>query len=66
MEHVDADTLLVSCADKVHNARAIVTDLRSLGPAMFSRFSASTEGTLWYYRELAAVLERRLPGPLSR
>lgn len=66
LEHADRDALLVSCSDKVHNSRAIVTDLRTLGPVMFNRFTGGAHGTLWYYSELAAVFERRLPGPLSR
>ncbi len=66
LETADADVLLVSCADKLHNARAIVTGLRSHGSAMFRRFNAGQAGTLWYYGALAAVFEARLPGVLSR
>jgi hypothetical protein len=33
---------------------------------MMTRFNAGRDGTLWYYGLLAAVFERRLPGPLSR
>ena len=58
--------LLVSASDKLHNARAIVVDLRTHGPAMFDRFNAGRAGTLWYYRALADVFTRRLPGALSR
>ena len=65
LEHADADTLLVSCADKVHNARAIATDLRAHGIAVFDRFTGDMEGTCWYYRSLAEVFQRRLPGSLS-
>ena len=46
-------TRLVSCADKLHNARAIVSDLRVLGEALFDRFGGGKQGTLWYYRSLA-------------
>lgn len=60
------DALLVSAADKLHNARAIVSDLRTHGPGMFSRFNAGQDGTLWYYGALARVFARRLPGPLAR
>jgi (p)ppGpp synthase/HD superfamily hydrolase len=65
LEHADPDALLVSACDKLHNARAIVTDLRTLGPAMFARFTGGKDGTLWYYGALAAVITRRLPGPLA-
>lgn len=66
LEHADLDALLVSCADKLHNARAIAADLRTHGPAMLARFNAPAGGTAWYYGALAEVFARRLPGPLSR
>jgi len=56
------EVLLVSGADKLHNARAIVSDLITSGPEVFKRFKAGREGTLWYYRALADVLtQRRAP-----
>jgi (p)ppGpp synthase/HD superfamily hydrolase len=61
----DADAVLVTTCDKLHNATAILHDLRSDGPAVFDRFTAGREGTLWYYRELAKRLSARLPGPLT-
>jgi hypothetical protein len=65
LEHADRDTLLVSCADKLHNARAIVGDLRTHGLAVFDRFTGGRAGTIWYYASLAEVFSRRLPSPLS-
>ena len=55
MEHVrDAPepVLLVSAADKLHNARSILLDLRTDGEVVWSRFKGGKEGTLWYYRAL--------------
>ncbi len=67
LESADASTLLVSCADKLHNARSIVLDHGDVGSAVWDRFSASREQTLWYYGSLAEVFERRLPdSQLSR
>jgi len=43
--------LLVSAADKLDNARAIVADLRKDGSKIWSRFRGGT-GSLWYYRAL--------------
>lgn len=43
---------LVSTADKLHNARAILADYRVLGEALWDRFRGGREGTLWYYRSL--------------
>ena len=43
---------LVSSADKLHNARAILADYRLLGDALWDRFTGGRDGTLWYYRAL--------------
>lgn len=48
---------LVSCADKLHNARAILSDYRQIGDALWDRFNADTEGILWYYKSLAKAFE---------
>src|ERR671912_373435 len=47
-----ASVRLVSAADKLHNARSILSDLRSLGDELWDRFTGGKEGTLWYYRAL--------------
>ena len=56
------EVLLVSGADKLHNARAILSDLQTIGPAVWERFSTKKDGTLWYYRCIADVFtSRRAP-----
>lgn len=44
--------LRVSAADKLHNARSILTDYRRIGEPLWERFSADREQVLWYYRSL--------------
>ena len=52
----------LTCAVKLHNARAIVSDLQLIGPAVFDRFTAGRDGTLWYYQKLAEIFSgRRAP-----
>jgi GTP pyrophosphokinase len=65
--NVDEDILRVSLADKVHNARAILRDLRKpeIGKGIWARFNQPKERTLWHYRSLADLFCRRLPGQLS-
>src|ERR1700686_4506970 len=41
--------LRVSAADKLHNARSILTDLREHGPSMWERFNAPADFQRWYY-----------------
>lgn len=41
---------LVSAADKLHNARTVLSDYRTIGEDLWNRFNGGREGTLWYYR----------------
>jgi GTP pyrophosphokinase len=46
---------LVSAADKLHNARTVLMDLRVHGDQLFERFNGKKAGTLWYYRALVGA-----------
>ena len=59
------DAALVSCADKLHNARSILSDLRSLGDELWGRFTGGKEGTLWYYQSLVDAFDDTLGNSLS-
>ena len=59
-----APVRLVSAADKLHNARAILADYRAIGEALWERFNGGKEGTLWYYRSLVTVLRNAERTPL--
>ena len=57
---VDTYSLLVSGCDKLHNARAILSDIEGeAGLAVFERFTAGLEGSLAYYASIAELLSRR-------
>jgi (p)ppGpp synthase/HD superfamily hydrolase len=60
-----ARSLLVSLADKTHNAEAILLDYRALGDELWGRFNGGAEGTRWYYGALAAIYAEKMPGRLS-
>lgn len=66
LETASLDVLMVSRADKLHNARAIVLDLDDHGDAVWSRFRTGAEGQLWYYTGLAKIFTRHIPGPQTR
>jgi (p)ppGpp synthase/HD superfamily hydrolase len=53
---------LVSSADKLHNARTVLSDYRLLGEDLWTRFNGGREGTLWYYRAVVDTL--RGDGPI--
>ena len=58
--HKRPDELRVSLADKLHNARAILLDYRTLGEPFWNRFRAGGGSAVrWYYRELYAAFSAR-------
>jgi (p)ppGpp synthase/HD superfamily hydrolase len=59
-----ASARLVSAADKLHNARCILSDYRDVGDELWERFRGSREETLWYYREVTRALIRSGRTPL--
>jgi GTP pyrophosphokinase len=66
LKMADADTRLVSAADKLHNVRSVVTDYREAGESIWSRFRGGRGGTLWYYRALLDEFLRGKPNRLVR
>ena len=56
------DAVLVSLADKLDNARAILRDFRAHGNEVWQRFSVQDPQLhLWYYRSLLEVYSQRAP-----
>jgi GTP pyrophosphokinase len=59
--HKDGSAVLVSAADKLHNARALVADFRQHGDRLWDRFNpdAGRDGTVGYYRALVDAFRTR-------
>ncbi len=62
----NAETRLVSAADKLNNIRSILSDYRAIGESVWSRFNGGREGTLWYYRTLRDEFLRRPANRITR
>ena len=54
------EVLLVSCADKLYNARATLEDARAIGPKMWKRFNAGPKKQARNYRALSTVFCARM------
>jgi (p)ppGpp synthase/HD superfamily hydrolase len=73
LEHLRKSTddgyLLVSCADKLHNARAILQDFRAVGHRIWKRFTKKGDKTpeelVGLYDALAEAFQNRLPGSIA-
>jgi len=60
-----AEARLVSLADKLHNARSIIRDLKREGEKAFDHFEGKQAGTLWYYSQLREIFRDMTPRYLS-
>lgn len=54
------DVQLISAADKLYNARAMVADYREIGAEVWKRFKRGRELQLRYFRQVLDVLEQSL------
>jgi len=64
LRHAPPEVRLVSASDKLHNARAVLSDYRRLGEALWPRFTGQRDGTLWYYRTLVDTLRAAGSNPV--
>jgi GTP pyrophosphokinase len=56
LRNASGDALLVAVADKLHNARSILSDYRAVGENLWARFNAPREDQLWYYTALVETV----------
>ena len=52
-----ADIQLISAADKLYNAKAILDDYRGIGSQIWARFKRGRNDQLWYFDELLKVFK---------
>jgi len=64
LKHQPAEVKLISCADKLHNARSILIDHHTMGDRIFERFRGGKDGTLWYYGSLPPALAHGWTAPI--
>jgi (p)ppGpp synthase/HD superfamily hydrolase len=50
------DARLIVAADKLHNVRMLIIDLRERGHELWQLFTGKREGSLWYYSEAVNAL----------
>ncbi len=67
LDHLEATrddrAVLVSIADKAHNARALVTDLHEMGTGVLEKFNGTPSEIVEYYSECVRIARlHRIPG----
>lgn len=62
LEHEASDeSVIVSCADKIHNLMSILEDYKEVGDDIWQRFSTGKEGQQWWFQAVYEVISKRLP-----
>ena len=59
LRNANEDALFVAAADKLHNARAMLSDAQEMGEKSWSRFKAPKEDQLWLYDAVVETLRHR-------
>ncbi len=65
LPHSSHSVRLVSAADKLHNARAILRDYRAHGEQLWPRFTGGKAGTMLYYRSLVNAYRKTADAALN-
>lgn len=50
---------LVTCADKLHNLRTIISEYDIIGDVIWDRFHGGVEDQAWYYRSILGAISNR-------
>ena len=50
---------IVTCADKLHNLRTIISEYDLIGDAVWDRFHGGVEDQAWYYRSVLGAISDR-------
>ncbi len=61
----DAGVWRVSAADKLHNSRATLRELRERGHEAWGMYAGGRDGSIWYYRTLADFFNANLGDALA-
>lgn len=64
IRHASPEAQRVILADKLHNVRSLVTNLRQNGESTWTAFAASKVDNLWLHQALADVFEQRVHSTL--
>lgn len=53
------EVCIVTCADKLHNLRTIISEYDVIGDAVWDRFHGGVEDQAWYYRSILGAIAYR-------
>ncbi len=66
LEHDSTEALMVCAADKIHNIQSMIDDSALQGESFWAKFNAPNDEKIWFYSEVARILETRLTNPIVK
>ena len=60
LNHESAESLMVACADKIHNVRSITEEYKANGERLWKRFNAPKEKIFWFFGEVLKPMKGRV------
>ena len=59
LKNASPEVCTVTCADKLHNLRTIISEYDVIGAAIWERFHGEVEDQAWYYRSVLDAISER-------
>lgn len=60
LKNASAEVCLVTCADKLHNLRTVISEFDEIGDTVWERFHGGLEAQAWYYRSILESLQKHI------
>lgn len=60
LETASIEVCLVTCADKLHNLRTVISEYDEIGDEVWERFHGGIEAQAWYYRSILDSLNTQM------
>ena len=57
-------SILIACADKIHNLGSMIEGVRREGRKYFNRFREPFQQKLWYYRKILEMAKENIDSPI--
>lgn len=64
LEHDSDESLMVCCADKIHNLQSMINAYKERGEELWAHFNSPKEKKLWLYQEILKFIKTRLDNPI--
>ncbi len=60
LKEAPSDSVMLSCADKIHNLSSLVEEYKEKGDKIWEKFNAPKDKKIWYYEEVLKIAREKL------